>query len=69
MSIVFNKLEGYDHICVLPKARRLVERANMNIWLKHLDPDEYATVQINAHEAIYFIDEKDMLAFKLRFGL
>ena len=69
MSIIFNKLEGYDYMCKVPRTHKLFDRAAMNLWLRHLDPDEYATVQINAHEAIYFKSEADAIAFKLRFGL
>ena len=63
----FGKVEGYDYMCKVAPATPTHIKLLMAEWVKTLGPEDYATLQINAHFAIYFKHEDDAIAFKLRF--
>lgn len=69
MTIIFNKLKGFDYICQVPNEVRMKDRAKINIWLRTIDQDGYMVAEINSHLAYYFHNEDDAVTFKLKFCL
>lgn len=67
--ITFLPLDGYDYICQLRVRITINQQADINVWLNSLgNGEDYVIMGINAHQAVYFKYEDDMLAFKLKFG-